>query len=168
MPGSSTFLCIAFHLSFPVLPFTSLFVFLRCLTRLLLLHSIPWNYPIQMWYVSSREKKSRSILCTEFDQFYRAWKVSPALACGCTIVMKPSEWTPLTVQVCILSIRFTASHFARYFGFVDDRVLADNGFARHNPPICVDDASSTFPLRCSFSLRMLWVWAIASIWCGFT
>ncbi|OJA16986.1 hypothetical protein AZE42_00575 [Rhizopogon vesiculosus] len=35
---------------------------------------IPWNYPINMW----------------------AWKVGPALACGCTIVMKPSELTPLT------------------------------------------------------------------------
>ncbi|KAI0637740.1 NAD-aldehyde dehydrogenase [Trametes polyzona] len=35
---------------------------------------IPWNYPINMW----------------------AWKVAPALACGCTIVMKPSEITPLT------------------------------------------------------------------------
>ncbi|VDB85362.1 unnamed protein product [Peniophora sp. CBMAI 1063] len=35
---------------------------------------IPWNYPIQMW----------------------AWKVAPALAVGCTIVMKPSEITPLT------------------------------------------------------------------------
>ncbi|KAI0773836.1 NAD-aldehyde dehydrogenase [Fomes fomentarius] len=35
---------------------------------------IPWNYPINMW----------------------SWKVAPALACGCTIVMKPSEITPLT------------------------------------------------------------------------
>ncbi|KAI0035661.1 NAD-aldehyde dehydrogenase [Vararia minispora EC-137] len=35
---------------------------------------IPWNYPIMMW----------------------AWKVAPALAVGCTIVMKPSEITPLT------------------------------------------------------------------------
>lgn len=35
---------------------------------------IPWNYPIQMW----------------------AWKVAPALAVGCTIVMKPSELCPLT------------------------------------------------------------------------
>jgi len=25
-----------------------------------------------------------------------AWKIAPALAAGCTIVMKPSEWTPLT------------------------------------------------------------------------
>ncbi|EPQ59281.1 NAD-aldehyde dehydrogenase [Gloeophyllum trabeum ATCC 11539] len=35
---------------------------------------IPWNYPINMW----------------------SWKVAPALAAGCTIVMKPSEVTPLT------------------------------------------------------------------------
>ncbi|KIK65357.1 hypothetical protein GYMLUDRAFT_38805 [Collybiopsis luxurians FD-317 M1] len=35
---------------------------------------IPWNYPINMW----------------------SWKVAPALAVGCTIVMKPSEVTPLT------------------------------------------------------------------------
>ncbi|KAG6918928.1 hypothetical protein DXG01_010583 [Tephrocybe rancida] len=35
---------------------------------------IPWNYPINMW----------------------AWKVAPALAVGCTIVMKPSELCPLT------------------------------------------------------------------------
>ncbi|KAI5124867.1 hypothetical protein M0805_007299 [Coniferiporia weirii] len=35
---------------------------------------IPWNYPINMW----------------------VWKVGPALATGCTIVMKPSELTPLS------------------------------------------------------------------------
>ncbi|GAA5931080.1 hypothetical protein JCM3775_000794 [Rhodotorula graminis] len=35
---------------------------------------IPWNYPVMMW----------------------AWKIAPALAAGCTIVMKPSELTPLT------------------------------------------------------------------------
>ena len=29
----------------------------------------------------------------------RAWKVAPALAVGCTIVMKPSEITPLTALV---------------------------------------------------------------------
>jgi aldehyde dehydrogenase (NAD+) len=27
------------------------------------------------------------------------WKVAPALAVGCTIVMKPSELTPLTAMV---------------------------------------------------------------------
>ena len=25
-----------------------------------------------------------------------AWKIGPALACGCTIVLKPAEQTPLT------------------------------------------------------------------------
>ena len=35
---------------------------------------IPWNYPLLM----------------------AAWKVAPALAAGCTCVLKPSEFTPLT------------------------------------------------------------------------
>lgn len=35
---------------------------------------IPWNYPVMMLI----------------------WKWGPALACGCTIVMKPAEQTPLT------------------------------------------------------------------------
>ncbi|KDE04467.1 aldehyde dehydrogenase (NAD+) [Microbotryum lychnidis-dioicae p1A1 Lamole] len=44
---------------------------------------IPWNYPIMMW----------------------AWKVGPALAAGCTIVMKPSELTPLTaLAICDLIV----------------------------------------------------------------
>ncbi|MEX2263291.1 MAG: aldehyde dehydrogenase family protein [Bryobacteraceae bacterium] len=35
---------------------------------------VPWNYPLQL----------------------AAWKVAPALACGCSVVLKPSEMTPLT------------------------------------------------------------------------
>ena len=35
---------------------------------------IPWNFPLLM----------------------AAWKLAPALACGCTIVLKPAEETPLT------------------------------------------------------------------------
>jgi aldehyde dehydrogenase (NAD+) len=38
---------------------------------------IPWNFPLLML----------------------AWKVAPALAAGCTIVMKPAEFTPLTALV---------------------------------------------------------------------
>lgn len=38
---------------------------------------------------------SESVVLTES----RAWKVAPALAVGCTIVMKPSEITPLTALV---------------------------------------------------------------------
>ena len=35
---------------------------------------IPWNFPLVM----------------------QAWKLGPALACGCTVIMKPAEQTPLT------------------------------------------------------------------------
>src|SRR5947207_13865612 len=35
----------------------------------------PWNYPLMM----------------------AAWKLGPALAAGNTVVLKPSEWTPLTI-----------------------------------------------------------------------
>ena len=35
---------------------------------------IPWNFPLMM----------------------AAWKLAPALAAGCTIVLKPAEQTPLT------------------------------------------------------------------------
>ncbi len=37
---------------------------------------VPWNYPT-------------SLMC---------WKLGPALACGCTVVLKPSELTPLTAM----------------------------------------------------------------------
>jgi phenylacetaldehyde dehydrogenase len=35
---------------------------------------VPWNFPFSM----------------------AAWKVAPALACGCTLVLKPAEFTPLS------------------------------------------------------------------------
>jgi aldehyde dehydrogenase (NAD+) len=35
---------------------------------------VPWNYPLQL----------------------AVWKLAPALACGCSVVLKPSEMTPLT------------------------------------------------------------------------
>ena len=35
---------------------------------------VPWNYPLLL----------------------ACWKVAPALACGCSVVLKPSELTPLT------------------------------------------------------------------------
>ena len=44
---------------------------------------VPWNYPLLM----------------------AAWKVAPALATGNTVVLKPSEWTPLTAlrlgEICL-------------------------------------------------------------------
>jgi aldehyde dehydrogenase (NAD+) len=42
---------------------------------------IPWNFPLLMW----------------------SWKIGPALATGNTIVLKPSEFTPLTaIRMCAL------------------------------------------------------------------
>ena len=38
---------------------------------------IPWNFPLLML----------------------AWKVAPALAAGCTVVLKPAEYTPLTAMI---------------------------------------------------------------------
>jgi aldehyde dehydrogenase (NAD+) len=38
---------------------------------------IPWNFPLLMF----------------------AWKVAPALAAGCTVVIKPAEYTPLTAMM---------------------------------------------------------------------
>src|ERR671930_69143 len=44
---------------------------------------IPWNFPLLMM----------------------AWKIGPALAAGCTIVLKPAEQTPLTaLRVCELAL----------------------------------------------------------------
>ncbi|TPW21501.1 MAG: betB [Elusimicrobia bacterium] len=44
---------------------------------------IPWNYPLLM----------------------AAWKLAPALAAGCTVVLKPSELTPLTaLELCTVLV----------------------------------------------------------------
>lgn len=34
-----------------------------------------------------------------FFALYIAWKLGPALAAGCTVVMKPAEQTPLSVRI---------------------------------------------------------------------
>ena len=39
----------------------------------------PWNYPIML----------------------ESWKVAPALAAGCTVVLKPSEFTPISANVLV-------------------------------------------------------------------
>ncbi len=39
----------------------------------------PWNYPLML----------------------AAWKLAPALAAGCTIVIKPAEWTPITTKILV-------------------------------------------------------------------
>jgi phenylacetaldehyde dehydrogenase len=37
-----------------------------------------------------------AIIPWNFSLMSAIWKIAPALTCGCTIVLKPAEWTPLT------------------------------------------------------------------------
>ena len=57
----------------------------------------PWNYPLQM----------------------AVWKVIPALAAGCTVVIKPSEYAPLAVEYVIRG--------AQHVGFPEDVLLLATG-----------------------------------------
>lgn len=63
---------------------------------------VPWNYPT-------------SLAC---------WKLGPALAVGCTVVLKPSEWTPLTA--------LKLGELAREVGFPDGVLNVLPG--EENPP----------------------------------
>jgi aldehyde dehydrogenase (NAD+) len=59
---------------------------------------IPWNFPILM----------------------QAWKLGPALAAGCTVVMKPAEQTPLSA--------LRVAELAMEAGFPDGVINIVNGF----------------------------------------
>ncbi len=48
---------------------------------------IPWNYPVLM----------------------AAWKMGPALATGCTMILKPAEQTPLTALVLAQLVKEVSS-----------------------------------------------------------
>lgn len=56
--------------------------------------------------------------------FDRAWKVAPALACGCTIVMKPSEFTPLSALVRSVLTSQPLSEFRRFLTVEYKRCLS--------------------------------------------
>ena len=56
---------------------------------------IPWNFPLLM----------------------QAWKLGPALATGCTVVLKPAEQTPLTA-LRIGELAIEGSSFFRYSFFL--------------------------------------------------
>ena len=53
---------------------------------------IPWNFPLLMFV--SKQDLSRSRCVSNYQQ--QSWKIAPAIATGNTIVIKPSEITPLT------------------------------------------------------------------------
>lgn len=71
---------------------------------------VPWNYPLLM----------------------ASWKVAPALACGCSVVLKPSEWTPLTAlalgKLCLeAGVPAGAIHVLPGLGPVAGAALAAHG-----------------------------------------
>lgn len=61
---------------------------------------VPWNFPLQIL----------------------SWKLAAALACGCTIVCKPSELTPLSAM--------RLAHLATRVGFPDGVINVVNGFGQ--------------------------------------
>ncbi|KAI0843048.1 aldehyde dehydrogenase [Hypoxylon sp. FL0890] len=61
---------------------------------------IPWNYPLGM----------------------ASWKLGPALACGCTIILKPAEQTPLSILYL--------ANLVREAGFPPGVVNITNGYGR--------------------------------------
>ncbi|TBU39638.1 aldehyde dehydrogenase [Dichomitus squalens] len=70
---------------------------------------IPWNFPLQMM----------------------AWKIGPALATGCAIVLKPSEFTPLTalyMAKLIDQVGFPAGAFnlVNGYGSIVGQALAEH------------------------------------------
>lgn len=61
---------------------------------------IPWNFPLLMW----------------------AWKIGPAIACGCTVVIKTAEQTPLSGLV--------AAQLVKEAGFPPGVINVISGFGK--------------------------------------
>src|SRR6516165_7045097 len=60
--------------------------------------TIPWSLPGQFFSYTVREPVGvvGQIIPWNFPLLMAAWKIAPALAAGCTIVLKAAEQTPLT------------------------------------------------------------------------
>lgn len=54
---------------------------------------IPWNFPRMYFFVVDTFEPSLTS-CRAVQMM--AWKIGPALATGCAVILKPSEYTPLT------------------------------------------------------------------------
>ena len=76
---------------------------------------IPWNYPLLM----------------------AAWKIAPALAAGCTVVLKPAEQTPLTHSQAGGRLRGRGASARR--GQHRDRRRARRGCAARGPSQGAED-----------------------------
>ena len=64
-------------------------------------HTIPFTAPMPggFFAYTSREPVGvvGQIIPWNFPLLMAAWKLAPALACGCTVVLKPAEQTPLSI-----------------------------------------------------------------------
>jgi hypothetical protein len=55
---------------------------------------VPWNFPLMV-----RERLCCRPFCVNNQPFQMAaWKIGPSLAAGCTVIIKPSEFTPFSVS----------------------------------------------------------------------
>jgi aldehyde dehydrogenase (NAD+) len=93
---------------------------------------VPWNYPLLL----------------------ACWKVAPALACGCSVVLKPSELTPLTAlrlgELCLeAGVPEGVVNIVTGYGAPTDGSGAGEALARH---MDVDKISFTGSIRTARAL----------------
>lgn len=66
----------------------------------LLGHTIPFTAPVSGGFFAYTHREPvgvvGQIIPWNFPLLMAAWKLAPALACGCTVVLKPAEQTPLS------------------------------------------------------------------------
>lgn len=81
-------------------------------------------------------------LLTSFVVQMFAWKIGPALAVGCAIIIKPSEFTPLTalyMSKLIHEAGFPPGVFNLVNGYgntVGQAIAEHNGIEKVSPPHC--------------------------------
>ncbi len=82
--------------------------------------TIPVNGPFQAYTRHEPVGVVGQIIAWNFPALLQAWKWGPALACGCTVVLKPAEQTPLTA--------LRIAELAQEAGFPDGVINVVPGF----------------------------------------
>ena len=64
------------------------------------LHEDAFSSPAQLGYVLRKPQGVAGLITPWNTPFMlESWKLAPALAAGCTVVLKPAEWTPLSASL---------------------------------------------------------------------
>ncbi len=64
------------------------------------IHEDAFRAPTQLGYVLRRARGVAGLITPWNTPFMlETWKLAPALAAGCTVVLKPAEWTPLSASL---------------------------------------------------------------------